>query len=117
MTIQCKKQLERKKCWQCTLKNVYFSCILAQLGIGIEQTNAGIGIHNFSLVPDRKNAGLHQLDPVPAHTHMHMHTHGHRQTAWSWTCIIGMVMDKDHECQHADEMFSPASLVLLVYNT
>jgi hypothetical protein len=45
------------------------------------------------------------------HTHMHMHTHGHGQAAWSWTCIIGMVMDKDHECQNADEMFSPASLV------
>jgi hypothetical protein len=40
--------------------------MLLGLGIGIEKTNAGIGIpasQNFIPVPDYKNAGLCELSP------------------------------------------------------
>jgi hypothetical protein len=37
------------------------------VGIGIQKTNAGIGIHHFSPVPDQKNAELCLFIPVPDH--------------------------------------------------
>jgi hypothetical protein len=35
------------------------------VGIGIQKTNAVIGISHRSPVPEQKNAGLHRFIPVP----------------------------------------------------
>jgi hypothetical protein len=79
---------------------------LAGLGIGIEKTNAGIGmIPNFSLVPDYKNAGLCELCPVPDLFQYHYFFHsgtgltGCRSVRHSGISI-NMNMDIDMGMQH-----------------